>query len=90
MEEKLEMIKAFIDMGKELRPTVKEAVKMIKSYGPELGEVFGDVTNWMVKKKIDHVKMFEAAGFTREESIYMTMDEWWGIHKKLQNTQKKK
>ena len=87
--EDLAEISELLKQAEFLRPLVKEAIDTIKSFEPEITEVLGGISNFMVDMKIDQVKRFEAAGFPRDEAIVLSTDVSKSVQNAL-NTKKEK
>ena len=51
--------------------------------GPELRNLLESIADGWVDIRIRAVERFEKAGFSREEAIFMTMDEWWGTKMRM-------
>jgi len=81
MKEYIGLAMEFINNADELKPVVEKVSKALQSFGPEIYELCNRTVLGYVDLRIAAVKRFEDAGFTREEAIYMTMDEWWGLRK---------
>ena len=84
-KEELQGILETISMLDDVKPLVQSAIKSIQAYGPEVREFFGGMQMAIVEMRIDAIKRYESAGFTREEAIYMTMDEWFAYRRLLSN-----
>ena len=85
-------IKGFIEIlsqAEAFRPLVKAALGAVKSYGPEIEEIPKKFSKWLVKNRIEAVKMYEDAGFTREDAITMTLDDVWAVRKVGQSLKNK-
>lgn len=81
----------YLGMAEELRPVAEKLVETIISYGPYLRKIVEAASNATIEMRISHVRKFEDAGFTREEAIFLTMDEWWGYRRMInENSQKSK
>lgn len=79
----------YLELAEGLKPVIKDTIEKLINFGPELMAVFSSLVSGTVDLRIQAVSQFEAAGFTREEAIYMTMDEWWGL-KNLSSKKKRK
>lgn len=86
------LIAALMEQEAEIRPVIKKGLEIIKSYGPDLKDLFGGVTEAMADLRINVIRKYEAAGFTREEAILLTMDEWFAMARvsRSMNTKNKK
>lgn len=89
-KEDIAAIVEIVGEAESLRPVVKEFVKAVKSFAPELDELVGGLLTWGVKKRIESIRLYEKEGFTREEAIYLTMDTWYAIKNNLNRNNPKK
>lgn len=87
MKELIKSINEFFEYSEELRPVIKKGFEILKSYGPEIYDLTYNMAINSAKIRADVVKVFEKEGFTREEAIFLTMDEWWGIKKNINKSQ---
>jgi len=71
--EEVEMFEEILDSSEEFRPLINKAVKMLKSFRPELAEIPELLSDWIVDKLIRAVKRYEEAGFNRQDAITMTL-----------------
>lgn len=61
--------------AESLRPAVRSIVDALKTFGPELGELFDEVGDYLVDRRANSVKrLMGEHGFTREEAITLTLD----------------
>ena len=81
----LKIVEKLEESNKEVRPIVERGIKILLSYGPELRNVFDAVGDYTVERRLRSLKLFQEGGCTREEAIYMTMDEWWATKRALLN-----
>jgi len=79
-----------VERAEELKPVVAEIIKAVKSYGPELFDLMSGLAIGSVDIRVACVKRFEELGFTRQDAIAMTMDQWYQFSKSLNNTKKNK
>jgi len=63
----------------ELRPIIKKGLEIIKSYGPDLKNLLQGIIFGSVDLKMAAIARYEANGFTREEAMFLVMDEWFAI-----------
>lgn len=86
-----EDISTFFEILKEvetLKPIAKQIISSIESYASELKEPFEKISRWIVQNRIDSIKQYEAAGFSREDSILMTLDDIRAVRKVNENLSK--
>lgn len=86
-----EDMKDFVEILSEaesFKPLVKVLIETIKSYGPEIEEIPKKLSQWLVKNRIESIKMYEDAGFNREDAITMTLDDVWAFKRMGQNMRK--
>ena len=81
-------ILALAMQAEELRPMVEEVLKALKSYGPELKGLFSDLNDGLTDLKIATIKRYQDAGFTREEAILLTCDQWAQLVKNMNSNKK--
>jgi hypothetical protein len=79
-EDLLEIL-SYIDQAEELRPIVKKIVETLESFAPEVESLFKKLTKWIVQNRIEIIKMYEDAGFSRDESIFLTIDQAHALKK---------
>jgi predicted house-cleaning noncanonical NTP pyrophosphatase (MazG superfamily) len=85
--ENLAAILEVIGQAESYRPVVQQAVDALKKYGPEIKDLFQGIQLGIIDIRAEVIKRLqEVHGFTKEEAIYITMDEWWGMKKSLKNT----
>ena len=82
-KEELTEIIGMIGMLHELRPVVQVAIKSLQVYGPELKELFGGMQRGLIDMRIDSIRRYQEAGFTIDQAIDMTMDEWFAYRRAL-------
>lgn len=66
---------SLIEDAEEFRPLVKLTVEKVLSFGPEVKPLFEATGNYLIERRIDSIRKFEAAGFSREEAILLTLDQ---------------
>ena len=74
----------------EFRPIIKKGLEIVKSYGPDLKDLFRGIILGSAELKITAILLYEATGFTREEAIFLVMDEWFAIARNARIGGKKK
>ena len=65
------------------RPVVRSLLDTIKSFGPEIEELPKIGIKWVVERRIESVKRYEEAGFSREDAVTMTLDDVWAFRRSL-------
>lgn len=64
-------------------------VKVLKSFGPELNSLADGLVMAAVDMKARAIKKLENEyGFTREEAIFLVMDEWYAIARQARTNNK--
>jgi hypothetical protein len=86
----LETVLGLMEHEEELRPIIEKAASVLESYGPLLKKLLSEVIMASVDMRAEAVARLEAKGFSREEAIYMTMDQWWGMRQSLSGQKKHK
>lgn len=79
MDAKVKEILEMMEAEAEFRPVIKKGLEIIKSYGPDLKDLFRGIILGTVDLKIEAIAKCESAGFTREEAIFLVMDEWFAV-----------
>ena len=74
MEKEIKAIIELMDQAEDFRPIVKKAIEILKSYGPELNELFDMAIDGMVNKKARMFRLFLNEGFNREEALALTIN----------------
>ena len=82
-KEELTEIIGMIGMLDELKPVVQTAIKSLQAYGPELKELFGGMQRGLIDMRIDSIRRYQEAGFTIDQAIDMTMDEWYAYRRSM-------
>jgi len=81
----LKTLAVLLGSAEDYKPVVKGIVGVIKSYGPNLKEILRDSAIGVADIKADCVLHFESKGFTREEAIMLTCDQWTAMKNALAN-----
>ena len=82
-------ILAMASQAEEFRPLVEEVIKALKSYGPDVKAFLSDINDGITDLKIATFTRYQDAGFTREEAVAMTCDQWNQMTSNLKNANKK-
>jgi hypothetical protein len=90
MELNAEILGALLDSSELYRPIVQKAAAAIKSYGPEIKDLFSGIALGLADIKIETIKKYEDAGFTRDEAISLVQDEWYAIGRAIRHNNAKK
>jgi hypothetical protein len=90
MDQKVTEILEAMEAEAEFRLVIKRGLEIVKSYGPDLKELVRGVASGMADIKIEMIHKYEANGFTREEAIFLVMDEWFAIARNARTGGKKK
>ena len=84
MKEMIEVVLGFADSAEEFRPSIQKAFSAISSYGPECYGFFKKICFGTVDLKAAMVERFEKDhGFTRQEAIELTKDQWTSFQQQL-------
>ena len=67
MEKEIKAIIELMDQAEDFRPIVKKAIEILKSYSPELNELFDMAIDGIVKKKARMFHKLLNEGFDRED-----------------------
>lgn len=67
-------ILGLIQNAEMYRPVVQGVLNAAKSYGPELKDLLSTINNGLVDLRIEAIARYQAAGFTREEAILMSIN----------------
>ena len=77
MNEYLSGLLSIIDSAEELRPIVSSGLKLLRSFSSELKDITDDMRDYIIDSRIASIRRLEDAGFSREDAINITMDEWY-------------
>lgn len=79
-------IKALLEMAKLYRPVADEVIDMvIEEYGPVLGKVVVALRDAQIEQTDRTIKAFTERGYTREESILLTINANQAMQEALKN-----
>ena len=78
-----------MEMEAEFRPLIKRGLEILGSYGPDLRELARGIILGTVDLKMEAIQKYEAAGFTREDAMFLVMDEWFAIARYAKTAGKK-
>ena len=76
MNMNIEEIVGLLESADEFKPIVKLAVKVLNDFAVEFKETGIALNKWFVDSKIRAIKQYEEAGFTKEEAMLLTIDDW--------------
>ena len=71
----LESAIELINQADLFKPVVGAIVSAIVSYGPELSQLIEPVRRAGVERRIESIRQYESAGFTKQDAIMMTLDD---------------
>ena len=74
-----------LEMEEAFRPVIKKAISTIKEYGPEIYDVAEKIVLATAELRIKQIQKYEEGGFSREDAINMTMDEWYAMARMARN-----
>lgn len=92
MEFKIEDIKKImqiIEAADEFVPVVKVAVEKSNNLLSELRPLLDNFIDYIVDSKIKMVNKYVDNGFTKDEAILMTLDQWTAFFNNFKNSQSK-
>ena len=87
--EDLAEIRTLLTQAEIFRPVVREFIDVLKSYGPEIDEVLGGISNWVVDNRIAQIKRLEAAQFSRDDAIIISTSINQGVQDALKQRRSK-
>lgn len=91
MKEALQFALQIAGQAEELKPAARQIVDAIKLFGPELAELIGGASDYLIDRRAAAVKRLEEKhGFTREEAIILTLDVHARIDRQLRENNRKK
>ena len=70
-----------LNQAEDFRPIVKLAVKTLNDYAEDVKEIPENLSCWLVERRIQTVKQYEAAGFSRADAITMTLDDVFAVRR---------
>ena len=73
--EDLKEIITILEDVESFRPLVKVIIDTLKSFSGELKDIPESIRKWTVENRIESIKQYITANFTREEAILMTLDD---------------
>jgi len=74
-----------VGQAETFKPVAQQIVSAVGVFKPEIASLFSDLAKGIVDRRVDMIKRFEEHGFTRDEAMILTMDEWYGIRQALKN-----
>ena len=89
MKEYAEAIMQIVAAADEFKPVVEQGSKALQSYGPDIYALFHRIAIGMADIKADTIVHLEGRGFTREEAILLTVDQWADVKKNLAQNKKR-
>ncbi len=85
----LDTVIAMLDDTEAYRPLIEKAIKVLKSYGPEVYDLAQTLSNATTDLKAEAIKRYvDVYSFTREEVMLLVMDQWSTFTKGLQNAKR--
>lgn len=82
--EDLNEIIEMLNEAEAIRPLVQGVITVLKSFSGELKDIPEAFSGWVVANRIRAIKQYEAAGFTRDDAILMTLDDMQRLQKGLE------
>lgn len=82
--EDLNEIIEILNEAEAIRPLVKGVITVLKSFSSELKDIPESISSWVVANRVRAIKQYEAAGFTRDDAILMTLDDMQRLQKGLE------
>jgi len=91
MKEYVELIQVLTDNVEEFREPIGKAAAAVRSFGPEVYGLCEAVVLGAADLKAAAVKRYvETHGFTREEAILLTLDQWQQMKESIKTLKGKK
>ena len=84
----LSALMELIEQADEFKPLLKKAVVILMDYSKEFKCIFDEFTDYMTTNKIKMIHRYMEEGFTKKESILLTMDSRLAMNKMLSNFKK--
>ena len=81
MDTEVKDIIELMDQAEDFRPIVKKAIEILKSYSPELNELFDMAIDGIVKKKARMFHQLLSEDFTREEALCIMINTFEALQK---------
>lgn len=79
-------IKGMLGLAKLYKPVAEEVVETtMKEYGPILGSIMDNARSYMVNSTDRTIKQFEELGYSREESLLLTINTNASLSEALKN-----
>ena len=82
--------KEMLELYRQLKPMIGPCVQELLALGPELRKMAEAFGIGAIDIRANMVFHLESRGFSREEAILMTMDEWYGFRKLAERKNAKK
>jgi len=74
MKEEIEDTIDLMEQAEDFRPIIQKGIKILKSYGPELDEIFDLLISAVNRKRAQSFKQLIKLEFTREEALALMLD----------------
>lgn len=87
MKEQVAAVLELVSQAEAFRPVVQEAIKAVKSYGPEIYDFAEGITLGSCELRAKAVRKYEELGFTRQEAILLTIDQSVAMREAIRSSQ---
>lgn len=88
--EDLKEIIQIIEIADEFVPIVKKGVEKSNTLLREFRPLIDNFVDYIADSKIKMINKYLDSGFSRDEAILMTLDQWAAFSNSLKNSQSKK
>ena len=85
-KDELQELLELVSNVEAFKPLVRAVLDALKSYSDELKEIPEAITRWAVATRIETIKQYEAAGFSREDAVLLTLDAVYAASKISERT----
>ena len=87
MKEEIEDIVDLMEQAEDFRPIIQKGIEILKSYGPELDELFTLLISAINRKRVESFNQLRC-DFTREEAFELLLDTETRIAYRMKNINK--
>lgn len=84
-QEDIKELLNYVSLADDFKPVFKEILKILESYGSELNVVIKNISKTLADNKIEIIRYYQDAGFTKEEAILLTINSGHALTKTLSN-----
>lgn len=86
MTEAINVLTQIINHSEDLKPIVKDVIKIIDDFSPEVYSIFKKISFGLVDLQVEMILRFESHGFTREQAIDLTKEKISSINNSIKNS----